>query len=600
MAQDYSDITGGRRIPTQIPLDVKEWVADENTLSYLGVSDNLAFTYHDKIIINCFLEGTSYIWREVQPGEENTGLVPIDFTYPADVVIYGIDYSNKTYNFFKINGVEDKYEVIDVGLGESVFKNKTTIGNTTNFNFKGIKSNTLNITTSLDGNDIEIETPETSEILQFIVNSDYTGDEELGTLVKPFKNLANALTAFIGSGNNKSPEFTGVTIRVQKDINVFTGSLTIANLNLIVQSGANLVCNPSLSQWVIDFDNDAILPVGYSVFTPTESTFTAITLTVEQGAVIVLQKQGFKNRGTTYNDNLSKGRIINLKGSGNIVLSIDLATGSPSIRKIISGNEGNLAGYFNGGNVAHFGIECNITAYNSKLIYIGESNKVRFLNGAGLNFSDNVTALSNVNTIPIEISNGDLSIVDSSLQCYGYLSANQLNRFIGITGDNAVLYIDSCKTIGFVSNLIENLGVEQPAVRLLNFNNLIGIVDDIFKSDSVVWTNVKTEFSKYISGSLNTDQIELLPNTINSFGDYLMETLQSFSSKSAAVAAGLVKGAVFMKVENVDADDLQSGVEYKITTVGSPALGTLGDYFTATGTETGTGVGTLYTRETVI
>jgi hypothetical protein len=162
------------------------------------------------------------------------------------------------------------------------------------------------------------------------------------------------------------------------------------------------------------------------------------------------------------------------------------------------------------------------------------------------------------------------------------------------------LYIDSCKTIGFVSNLIENLGVEQPAVRLLNFNNLIGIVDDIFKSDSVVWTNVKTEFSKYISGSLNTDQIELLPNTINSFGDYLMETLQSFSSKSAAVAAGLVKGAVFMKVENVDADDLQSGVEYKITTVGSPALGTLGDYFTATGTETGTGVGTLYTRETVI
>ena len=77
---DFSNIPTGLKITTQIPLNVKEFCKDEATLAYLGVDDNLAFTYHDQLEVLCLAEKSIYVWREVQVGEENTGLVPLDFT----------------------------------------------------------------------------------------------------------------------------------------------------------------------------------------------------------------------------------------------------------------------------------------------------------------------------------------------------------------------------------------------------------------------------------------------------------------------------------------------------------------------------------------
>lgn len=100
---DFTNIPTGLKTQTQIPLNSKEWVQNEATLAYLGIDDNLAFTYHDQQIFNCLEEKTKYIWREVEDGEENTGLIPLDFTYPNNLpAIYGINYSGKTYNFFEV------------------------------------------------------------------------------------------------------------------------------------------------------------------------------------------------------------------------------------------------------------------------------------------------------------------------------------------------------------------------------------------------------------------------------------------------------------------------------------------------------------------
>jgi hypothetical protein len=104
MAQDYNNIPAGLRLSTQIPLDVKSYIADEATLAYLGTANNLAYTYVDGMVIYCIAEKTKYVWREVEAGEENTGLVPLDFTYPANSITFGIDYSSKKYNFFPIPG----------------------------------------------------------------------------------------------------------------------------------------------------------------------------------------------------------------------------------------------------------------------------------------------------------------------------------------------------------------------------------------------------------------------------------------------------------------------------------------------------------------
>lgn len=97
---DYSNIPIGLRVQTQIPLDVKEYSLSENDLKDLGVSDNLAFTYTKGLVVYCIEEESRWEWRPVKPGEENTGLLSNDYTYPNGIDTFGITYSLIAYNFF--------------------------------------------------------------------------------------------------------------------------------------------------------------------------------------------------------------------------------------------------------------------------------------------------------------------------------------------------------------------------------------------------------------------------------------------------------------------------------------------------------------------
>lgn len=98
---DYTNIPLGMRVQTQIPLDVKTYKASEADLKNLGTNNNLAFTYVKGMIIYCVLEGTRYEWKEMTSGE--TGLLDDNFIYPNNIVTFGINYSNKEYNFVKVD-----------------------------------------------------------------------------------------------------------------------------------------------------------------------------------------------------------------------------------------------------------------------------------------------------------------------------------------------------------------------------------------------------------------------------------------------------------------------------------------------------------------
>ena len=58
--------------------------------------------------------------------------------------------------------------------------------------------------------------------------------------------------------------------------------------------------------------------------------------------------------------------------------------------------------------------------------------------------------------------------------------------------------------------------------------------------------------------------------------------------------------SAFIKRNVFNAVDLVAGIEYKVVTSGVPSLGAAGSFFTATGTETGTGTASLETREIII
>ena len=93
------DIASGLYVPKQVFLDAKNNVASESTLSYLGVDNNLALTYPKGIVIKCSLEGSYWEWRE-RSITDGSGLISTDYTYPANVIVDGVEYSNKVYNFF--------------------------------------------------------------------------------------------------------------------------------------------------------------------------------------------------------------------------------------------------------------------------------------------------------------------------------------------------------------------------------------------------------------------------------------------------------------------------------------------------------------------
>lgn len=124
---DYNNILTGLNIPSQLPLDPKKTKVDEATLAYLGINDNLAYTYFEQMEVICIQEASRWVWREVGIGEENTGLCPVDFTYPDAQATYGIDYSGRTFNFFQLNLTGPQGPAGTNGVAGSVWRNGTGV-----------------------------------------------------------------------------------------------------------------------------------------------------------------------------------------------------------------------------------------------------------------------------------------------------------------------------------------------------------------------------------------------------------------------------------------------------------------------------------------
>lgn len=101
MANQYSaDVPKGFNVPKQVRLDSITGIQNELTLKDLGVGNNLAFKYYEGLKVYCKDEKTEYIWREVIGSE--IGLLNTPFIYPNYNPIDGINYSGKTFNFFKV------------------------------------------------------------------------------------------------------------------------------------------------------------------------------------------------------------------------------------------------------------------------------------------------------------------------------------------------------------------------------------------------------------------------------------------------------------------------------------------------------------------
>ena len=241
-----NDITTGLRIPSLIPLDVKLYTTSKANLLDLGVNNNLAYTYYLGMRVYCATEREIWEWRQELIPTENR-LLPTNFTYPNGLIVNDIDYSNQSYNFFKVLQASDIVippppavpvkGLTNEGIGVDIYNGLTPTGIG---KFGRVNSNTVRIIKQLDGS-INLEVPQNNfdYLTAFYVNGNYTPTVDSpsdGSIIRPYVSYDEAKTAVIGTGTVYDPQFKYATIILQ------TGAATANNptINFTYIKGENV------------------------------------------------------------------------------------------------------------------------------------------------------------------------------------------------------------------------------------------------------------------------------------------------------------------------------------------------------------------------
>ena len=524
----------------------------------------------------------------------------------------------------------------NLGTGKSFLRDIQQNTDELNVRVKTLVSDNLTITATDE--EVRIETPMTASIPALYVNNLYvpTYQEWLeenkvqnggtavngfvfrgkGTLAQPFTDstvyllaggsptitpntaIQNALDgdsayntpySFIGMGSDVAPQKAGQQIKVQDNIAGynFTGNINLNQVNIVLEENVVIYSNPSIGDFLVDYDT----------LSPTQALSMSINL--KEGAKIVLAKSGFRNSGTsTATSNFSNYKQISISGNGIIFQNSSSIIANDYV--IIESNY-TTTNTFNNDAETQFTIDETILITNTQSIYkVGGNSRV--------NFSDGILIINGITGLPasteifnqiggiIRMSNLNISVTPF----FGTI----LNKVFPISKSATIpseLNMSNITLSGGMTTIIENESALQPTVSVTNLRTIDFQCSNIVKSPSVLWTKCFLNNNVISSGVVDFTQVDLtLNNTVscvNSFSGNIIQSLRVYASKAAAKTASLTVNSIFLKRVTVDADDLVAGVEYKIATSGSPSLGTVGSYFTATGSETGTGTAYLETIE---
>lgn len=231
-------------VSTQLPLDGKTYCPSEAILKSLGTNSNLAFSYYQGMIVYVVNEKRRYEWREIDG--MSIGLLPQSFTYPANIIVNGINYSNKTFNFFL---KADSLELFN-------------LDNTAIKVYKGYNADTL-----------KHEFYTLSSLKSIDISYDIFESEETGKLLLEIKeNLKNTTEAFgisVYQGFDNTEKKHSILPLISDNLNItiseiggfeflkintpssssipalYVNDLYLPTYNDWVQAGGNLITNPS-------------------------------------------------------------------------------------------------------------------------------------------------------------------------------------------------------------------------------------------------------------------------------------------------------------------------------------------------------------------
>lgn len=97
MYTNKKTLAAGFQINSQSPMDDRLVFDTLANLQDLGTGNREAYRYFEGITVFCLEDNKMYAWLE-----SATGLLPTSFTYPADSIGFGIDYSGRSFNFVEV------------------------------------------------------------------------------------------------------------------------------------------------------------------------------------------------------------------------------------------------------------------------------------------------------------------------------------------------------------------------------------------------------------------------------------------------------------------------------------------------------------------
>ena len=600
--------------------EIKSLITTSDILTLTANTDDITFSI-DEEALDTFIEENQKTYSVA-----NVGTDPLRAEVYKDSTIVG---DNTQFNFRTV--VQE-----NLGTGESFLRDIQQTTDELKVRVKTLVSDNLTITTTDE--EVRIETPSTASIPALYVNNLYvpTYEEWLrenkvqnggtavngfvfrgkGTLAQPFTDsivyplaggsatitpntaIQNALDgdsaynipySFIGTGSDVAPQKAGQQIKVQDNIAGynFIGNINLNQFNIVLEENVVIYSNPSIGDFLVDYDT----------LSPTQALSMSINL--KEGAKIVLAKSGFRNSGTsTATSNFSNCKQISISGNGIIFQNSDSIIANDYV--IIESNY-TTTNTFNNDSETQFIIDGITLSTNTQSIYkVGGNGRINFSNGIlSINGMIGLPASNEIfNQIGGAIRMNNLNI--SVTAFFGTI----LNKVFPISKSATIpsgLNMSNITLSGGMNTIIENESALQPTVSVTNLRTIDFQCSNIVKSPSVLWTSCFLHNNVIASGVVDFTQVDLtLNNTVscvNSFKGNVVESLRVFQNKNSAIVAGALLNSAFIKRNVFNAVDLIAGVEYKVVTPGSPSLGAVGSFFTATGSETGTGRASLETRE---
>jgi hypothetical protein len=638
-----NDIQTGLRVPAPAPLDSKLYVLTYSSLESLGASNHLAFSYYKGMTIYCVETDTYYRWRE-KVGSE-VGTISGDFTYPTSFISNGITYSGEVYNFFPLLSA-DEIAIRNVGEGVGLYKDFITVGTTKYFNLKSIKSNSIIITESEDGNTIVIDLLEASSGIPALnVNKDYSpnyndflnyynnvylveggspieeGDvfsyKGEGSFSKPFTDtrqfilgeintapvilpntaIINGLEAYVGEGTPLLPEKDGNAIVVGESEGFYSYPNTFNYSNLKLYLKTSVTC--TATGLLLDMDNTSYF----------NNLSANVYIHLEQGIDLqIANSLGFNNSGNSVTTLplYVNTRLAVFAGEGEIKCNYN---GVDNLTRYIFNGEG---GYNNGG--LHFQVHCKVSATHQGIYYCKNNMRVDFHNQLT---SGTYLGTINTNIKAFHMTGGQVRFYEKGAIT---LSSETSSRLYGVTfeptGDgigNCIFNLFSATVSGVCNYCFVRLNNEAVSFLAFSSNSSYGFVTYILGTNTVTnglfknlgadrW-QVSFRDNIFSFTGINSDEVDLTQGnnvtSLNSIGSSLILTPVIKQDKYDA-SLSLPKNSLFLQVKFVIAGAFIIGQQYKITSVGTTDFtligavsNTVGEWFTATGAGTGDGIGAL-------